>query len=152
MSNVQSIRQNAAPVKLDLGGKIRTIVYDLNAFAELEVRYGSVDAAMEQLNEGKVSTVRIILWAGLIHEEAVIDESTGEPIKYNITPYQVGSWITMDRLGTIMDAINRAVTGSLPPQDDKNQLVEDAPIDPLTKPAEVVLTKEEIKAEQEKNV
>lgn len=81
-------------VTMFLGGKERTIQFDMNAFAELEKRYGSVQAAMKALAKGTIKEVKICLWAGLIHEEAIFDEHDDtEPIGYNITPYQVGSWI-----------------------------------------------------------
>lgn len=92
MSTLKDVR-NFEPVTAELGGKVRTIQFDMNAYAELENKFGSVEKAMDQLQLGRMTDIRTILWVGLIHEEAVIDEESGEPIKYNITPYQVGSWI-----------------------------------------------------------
>lgn len=92
MSNVNAIK-TFKPVTMNLGGKERVIQFDMNAYAELENKFGSIEKAMDQLQSGQMKDIRMILWVGLIHEEAVIDEETGEPIKYNITPYQVGSWI-----------------------------------------------------------
>lgn len=93
MSKLADVR-NIEPVQIELGGKLRTIVYDMNAYAELEKRFGTVDKAMEELQKGSMRQIRLMLWVGLIHDEVVLDEETGEPTKYNITPYQVGSWIT----------------------------------------------------------
>lgn len=90
------------PVTIELGGKERVIQFDMNAFAELETRYGTMDAAVKSLSSGKVKDVRVSLWAGLIHEEAILDDN-GEPVGYNITPYQVGSWLTSP--GEMNDAI-----------------------------------------------
>lgn len=92
MSTLKDVR-NFEPVTAELGGKVRTIQFDMNAYAELENKFGSVEKAMDQLQLGRMTDIRTILWVGLIHEEAVIDEESGEPIKYNITPYQVGAWI-----------------------------------------------------------
>lgn len=92
MANVNDIRVFGAST-MDLGGRERRLQFDMNAYAELENLYGSIDKAMEQLQKGSIKDIRTILWVGLIHEEAVLDEVTGEPIKYNITPYQVGGWI-----------------------------------------------------------
>lgn len=92
MGNVQSIR-NFEPVTMMLGGKERILRFDMNAYAELENKYGSVEKAIDQLQEGRMSDIRNILWVGLIHEEAVIDEVTGELVRYNITPFNVGAWI-----------------------------------------------------------
>lgn len=92
MANLKSVKQ--APINVELGDKVRTIQFDMNAYAVLEDRYGSVDAAMSQLEKGRMKDLGIMLWAGLIHEEVTsFDEETGEPTGYNITPYQVRSWI-----------------------------------------------------------
>lgn len=93
MAGVKDVKQNIDAVTMELGGKVRTIQFDMNAFAELENRFGTVQKAMKELQKGRMNDVRLILWTGLIHEEAVVDEVTGEPTGYNITPYQVGSWI-----------------------------------------------------------
>ena len=94
MAKVNDVKQHANPVTMELGGKKRTLQFDMNAFAELEKRFGSIDDAMEQLASGKMGDIKIILWAALIHEEVEeFDEFTGEPTKYGITPYQVGSFI-----------------------------------------------------------
>lgn len=91
MSNLADVRPEKT--KINLGGKQRTIRFDMNAFAELEKRYGSIESAMDKLQQGRISDLRVVLWAGLIHEEVVLDEETGEPLKYNISPYQVGAWV-----------------------------------------------------------
>lgn len=150
MSNVRTIKQKAKIVSVELGGKTRTIKFDLNAFAELENKYGTVNKAMEALSEGKIAAVKMVLWAGLIHEEAVLDEVTGEPIKYNITPYQVGGWIDPTDIADIMNKVNQAMGDDLPEQNEK-QTSDTTEVVDLNTPAKVVLTEEE-KAEQEKNV
>lgn len=118
MSNVQDIKQFANQTTMVLGGKTRVLQFDMNAFAELEERFGSVEAAMEQLSGGKMKDIRLILWTALIHEEAVIDEETGEPIKYNITPFQVGSWIKNGKMLTqASEKISEAMTNGMPEMD-----------------------------------
>jgi hypothetical protein len=99
---------------LYIGGKERHLKFDLNAYAELEERFGSMDGAMKALSTGSMKSLRTILWAGLIHEEAVIDENTGEPIKYNITPYQVGSWVSAENLPIITNKLNESMSKSMP--------------------------------------
>jgi hypothetical protein len=92
--NIQDIKQHMEPVTMELGNKERTFQFDMNAFAELEKRFGTIDAAMDRLMSGKIGDVRTILWAALIHEEiAEMDDVTGEPIKYNITPFNIGQWV-----------------------------------------------------------
>lgn len=130
MANVQSVRPSMNAVTMELGGKTRTIQFDMNAFAELENKFGSVDEAMKQLSSGKVNDIKLILWASLIHEEVVIDEVTGEPLKYNITPYQVGSWIKNPAmLQEVSEKLGEAMNAGMPdpenlPEEVKKQLAE----------------------------
>lgn len=94
MTNVKNVRQNMDPVEMELGGKTRILQFDMNAFAELENKFGSIDAAMDQLATGKIAHIKTIMWAALIHGEVEsFDPDSGEPVGYSITPYTVGSWI-----------------------------------------------------------
>lgn len=119
MAGLNEVKQHAEPVLITLGNKERRLQYDMNAFAELEKRYGSVDAAMNTMEDGKISDIKIILWAGMIHEEvAEFDEMTGEPIRYNITPYQVGAMISSPAmLPEISAQLAKAFGASLPAPD-----------------------------------
>lgn len=99
------------------GGAERFVRYDLNAFAEMERLYGSMEAANEALTKGSMTDVRRILWLGLIHDQAVLDEITGEPIKYNLTVYEVGKWITPTNMKDIMNKLNSAIAGSVPEEE-----------------------------------
>lgn len=94
MAQIDNVKQSIhdEDVTMELGGRKRVLQFDMNAYGELEKRYGSVEDAMKALEVGGMKDMKIILWAALIHEEAVIDEDTGEAVSYNITPYQVGSW------------------------------------------------------------
>ena len=47
MAHAQDLKLQ--PVQVELGGKVRTIKFDLNAYAELETRFGSIQAAMDSL-------------------------------------------------------------------------------------------------------
>src|SRR5690606_22156959 len=70
--------------------------------------------------EGRITDIRKILWAALIHDEvAEFDEVTGEPIRYNITPYQVGSWLRNPKM--IQEASQKlaaAIGGGMPDPED----------------------------------
>lgn len=95
-------------------GEERYVRYDLNAFAEMERIYGSMDAANAALTKGSMTDVRRILWLGLIHDQAVLDEITGEPIKYKLTMYEVGKWLTPTNMKLVMEKLNVAISGSVP--------------------------------------
>lgn len=162
MANVKNVRQHMDPVTMELGGKLRTLQFDMNAFAELEKRFGSIDKAMEHLAQGRITDIRTILWVGLIHEEvAEFDNDTGEPIKYNITPYQVGSWIKNPMmLQEVSEKLAKAMSDGMPdpenlPQEVKKQLEDKGIQLPQgVQMATVVPTEEEkaAEAEQAKNV
>lgn len=130
MADVKETKQSLETTTMFLGGKERTIQFDMNAFAELENKFGSVQAAMKELQQGRMNDIRLILWTGLIHEEAIIDEDTGEATGYNITPYQVGSWIKNPKMLTeASNKLNEAMgfsTSDLEemPDDVKEQLKE----------------------------
>lgn len=108
-------------------GKERFVKFDLNAFAEMEKIYGSMDAANEALSKGTMKDIRQILWLGLIHDQAVLDEVTGEPVKYNITTYQVGSWLTTSNMKTVMKKLMDAINGALP-EDDEGEINTDGKV------------------------
>lgn len=146
-----------------LGGKERSLIFDLNAFAEVEKRYGTVQEGMKKLQEGKMKDVRAFLWMGLIHEEAVLDED-GEVVSYNITPYQVGGWISdPDKLAEIGALLGAAMATSspdpknlAPAKGSKSKIKNTQGPVPVAAEGEfqvatVVLTEEE-KAEEAKNV
>jgi hypothetical protein len=114
MARIKDIRPD--PIYFEGGGKKRTIKYDLNAFAELERRYGSVEAAMTEFQTGNMKAIRVILWAGLIHEEAILDED-GEPTGYNITPYQVGGWVMPGQMQEVSSLIDKAMLVAIPDQE-----------------------------------
>jgi len=116
MSNLEKIRSKA--IKLFLGGKERTLRYDLNAFAELEEKYGSIEKTMTALEAGSIKSVRLILWAGLLHEHQIIDLKTLKPTgEYSITPMDVGGWVSIADLPDISNAIREAMDSALPGQE-----------------------------------
>ena len=101
------------PVKLAMD-KERTLLLDFNAFAELDEKYGSIEAAMEALKpKGKdgisIKALRAFLWAGLVHEDE------------NLTEKQVGVLMGMANLDEIAKAMNEALNSSLPEDDGKGK-------------------------------
>jgi hypothetical protein len=112
MAKAKDIRPDAVIMK-DLGGKDRTLQFDLNAFIELEKRFGSVKQAMDTLRGGKMEGMRVILWASLLHEEVVLDD-LGEPVSYKITPYQVAGWIKPHMMNELSVKLTQAMTNGSP--------------------------------------
>ena len=115
MAGVKEVKKTlqTGELSFELGGRKRRLQFDLNAFAELENRFGSVNEAMKALQTGGMKSIRFILWAALIHDEAVLDEA-GEPVSYKITPFQVGGWITPQMLPELSQKLTEAMGVSLP--------------------------------------
>lgn len=114
-SNLDQIRTAPGSYSIgEFGGKQRYIRFDLNAFAEMETIFGSMEEAQERLKGGSMKDIRTVLWLGLIWDEVVLDEVTGEPIRYTISQYQVGSWLTTLNLEEVMKKLQDAISGSLP--------------------------------------
>lgn len=114
-SNLDQIRTAPGSYYIGtFGGKERYVRFDLNAFAEMETKFGSMEEAQERLKGGSMKDIRTVLWLGLIWDEVVLDEVNGEPIRYTISEFQVGSWLTTLNLENVMSKLQDAISGSLP--------------------------------------
>lgn len=111
MANVKDVKSKDIKITLNDGVE-RVIKFDLNAMAELEDKYGSVDAAFEQLDNNSIKALRFILWAGLSHA----DES--------LTEKQVGSLIDMSCMREIMGTLGEAFEADMPTTENSEEVVE----------------------------
>lgn len=109
MSNVRDAKPRVKTITLNDGVE-RELRFTLNAMAELEDKYGSVDAAFEALNKGSIKAARFIMWAGLLHNNEGLTET------------QVGDLIDLDCLSAVMESVGNAMGDDLPPADDASQL------------------------------
>lgn len=98
-SNVSEVKPLKVSIVLD---KERHLLYDLNAFSEMDEKFGSVGEALKSLEAGKISTLRAILWCGLLHEDE------------NLTEKQVGAMIGLNDLERVTQALGLAITGAMP--------------------------------------
>lgn len=101
MANVKDVKSKAVKITLTDGVE-RTIKFTLNAMAELEDRYGSVDEAFKQLDNNSIKAVRCILWAGLIHEDP------------DLTEQQVGNLIDIQYIQELMASLGEAFDADMP--------------------------------------
>lgn len=101
MSNVKDVKSKDIKITLNDGVE-RTIKFTLNALAELEDRYGSVDEAFKQLDNNSIKAVRCVLWAGLIHEDP------------ELTEQQVGNLIDIQYMQELMSSLNDAFDSNMP--------------------------------------
>lgn len=105
-SKVKDVKIKNIEVELD---KTRTLRFDLNAFAELEENFGTIDQALGAMEKGSIKALRAILWAGLIHEDE------------ELTIKQVGKLITLADLPGLTEGINNAIVNSVPKTEEQNQ-------------------------------
>ena len=101
MANVKDVKSKAVKITLTDGVE-RTIKFTLNAMAELEDRYGSVEEAFKQLDNNSIKDVRCILWAGLIHEDP------------DLTEQQVGNLIDIQYMQELMASLGDAFDADMP--------------------------------------
>lgn len=102
MANVKDVRAKAVKITLNDGVE-RTLKFTLNALAELEDKYGSVDAAFALLDENpSIKALRFILWAGLMHEDP------------NLTEQQVGNLIDIQYMQELMASLGTAFESDMP--------------------------------------
>lgn len=101
MSNVNDAKSKGTPITLNDGVE-RELSFTLNALAEMEERYGSVDAAFEALDAGSIKAVRFVLWAGLMHTDD------------NLTERQVGNLIDTKCMADIMKQLSAAFENDMP--------------------------------------
>lgn len=111
MANVSDVKPKKRFV--DLGdGVEREVVFSLNAMAELEEKYGSIDAAFNKVKSGSIAAVRFLLWT-IMHDN---DET--------LTERQVGSMIRLDNINEVMETLMTALEDQMPEgvsvEDDPN--------------------------------
>lgn len=113
MSKIEDIKpKKSATIKL--GGEDRTLKFDMNAFAELEKIYGSIEGALKSLENGRMTDVRNLLWAGLIHDQAILDDQD-EVVGYKVSKHKVGSWIeNISMLKDLSTSLTTALTDDMP--------------------------------------
>lgn len=98
---MNDVKIRSVKVSLD---KERNLIYDLNAFEELENIYGDLDTALKAFQEDKKKILHIknFLFAGLVHEDL------------ELSPKKVGEMIGYSNITYTVDLIWNAITNSLP--------------------------------------
>ena len=103
---LHDIREVRIPIELD---KPRVLLFDLNAFAELEDKFGSLDQAVQKMQQDSVKATRTLLWAGLNHEDETLTER------------RVGAMISLTNVETIMEQMIQALTVALSEDTDSSE-------------------------------
>lgn len=101
MANLNKARAKTTHITLSDGVE-RELKFTLNAMAEMEDRYGSVDAAFKALESNSMKAVRFILWTGLMHTDE------------GLTEQQVGALIDLQCLEDISAKMAEAFGNDMP--------------------------------------
>lgn len=110
MSNLRDAKPRVKTITLNDGVE-REIRFTLNAMAELEDRYGTVDAAFKALDSGSIKAARCILWAGML-------DTSEDPL----TEQQVGKLIDLDCMNRIMEDLGNALGEDMPDEKSTGNL------------------------------
>ncbi len=103
MSNLADVKNKTVKITLNDGVE-RTIKFTLNALAELEDKFGSVQAAFDKLEkENSMKALRTILWAGFLHESP------------NLTEREVGNLIDIAYMAELVESLGTAFEGDMVP-------------------------------------
>ena len=93
------------PTIVDLKGTNYELNFDLNAMAELEDKYGTIQDAIKELKLKKLSAVRVFVYACL---KSNSDE---------LTEHEVGKLIDINNFGTIETAITKLMNEAIEEND-----------------------------------
>lgn len=105
--SISDVKAKKHTVFLD---KEREIIYDLNAFAEVEEKLGiTFQEAMKQFQNVSVKVLRTFLWAGLIHEDNQLTEK------------EVGKMVTMKNFQYVLEAIANAISDAMPEEEESEE-------------------------------
>lgn len=119
MSNVADVKPKKRTV--DLGdGVEREVVLSLNAMAELEDKYGSIDNAFEKIKKGSIATIRFLLWCVLVPD--------GDT---DLTEREIGRLIKLDNIQEIMTSVMDVLEDQMPPSTDSPNQQTQADVIPL---------------------
>lgn len=103
MANIENVKSKTTRITLNDGVE-REISFTLNALAEIEDRYGSVEEAFKALEANSIKAIRLVLWAGLL----INDES--------LTEQQVGALVDTQNLERIVASLGGAFQQDMPPK------------------------------------
>ncbi len=100
--NIKDVKSKTVPLIL-MDGKERHLRFTLNALAELEDKYGSVEAAFNKVEkENSITALRYVLWAGLMWEDDTLTEE------------QVGDLIDLNYMQEMITTLGVAFDGDMP--------------------------------------
>lgn len=107
MANLAKIHRPAVKIMLEDNVE-RSMSYRLSAFAKMEQKFGSVDAAMEALEKGKIADIIFMLYLGLVWEDKTLTEE------------QVGDLIDIRCMEEVAEVMREALKMDAPLEESNN--------------------------------
>lgn len=101
MANIAAIKPVTRTINLGDGVE-RKCTFTLNAMAELELKYGSIDAAFKAMQDGSICAIRFLLWLIIV------------PDGQEMTEKEIGAKIDLTNLSEIMDSVMDMFTEAMP--------------------------------------
>lgn len=95
---------------IELNGEEHILRFTLNAMAELEDKFGSVETAFDEMEKGRFKAIRAVLWAGLLDENP------------NYTEQEVGSMMDITDMVSLTRALNAAGETDMPNEEEVTTL------------------------------
>ena len=106
MASVNDVKVSKKTI--DLGdGVEREVLFSLNAMADLEEKYGSIEEAFNKVQNGSISAIRFLLWCVLVPD--------GDA---DLTEREIGKLINISNLNDIMDALMGIFEEHMPATDN----------------------------------
>lgn len=102
--SANNVKETGVKIQLD---KERTMLFDLNAFCELEEHYGTLDEALDGLKKMSFKSIRKLLHASLVHEDEALTEKA------------VGKFVNIENMSDIATKISEAFNNSSPEIDEE---------------------------------
>ena len=97
------------PTTINLKGKNYELNFDLNAMAELEDKYDTIQNAIVELKKKKLSAVRAFVYACL--------KSSDE----NLTEYEVGRLVDINSFNAVEKAITHLMSEAIDESSEKSE-------------------------------
>lgn len=109
--NLSKVKEERVPIQLD---RVRYLKFGFGAFSILEEKFGSLELALNALTDGKMSTIRLLLWAGL-QDDLAEDEV--------MTEKQLEKMLSLRDLPMLMEALQTAIMSAMPEEETKGKNV-----------------------------
>ena len=109
MSNLNDVKSKGTFITLRDGVE-RELRFTLNALAELEDKYGTVDEAFKMLDSGSFKAIRFVLWAGLSDSDETLTEM------------QVGKLLDTSNMEEVVQQLGKAFAKDMPDKKDEGSI------------------------------